>query len=598
MRAGIVRVVASVLLVCAMALPARAADEKQPGLDVREFTCPIGGKPFRQEVGYRTFPLVTFPDGSYPGDDKIDAQIPVCPDNGLVILPDYEKMAADNADRMPYRNYSPAELAQLPALIADPAYTALKSDGRHMQAYWLATKLGLPAVVRFELLKRATWAATDPALRTKLVERLVAEGPALIDASNLSPSAKRFSRYYVVNGLRELGRFADALALIATIESSGPPVAAPADPDAIFGPDSYADQMRAVIADKNADRFPVRLMPDKWANAICNGTSMRPPYGPQTAATKAGCARRAAESSAREAQSNATIKRSLALEKNPAALARACRSTMPDKRDEALSMACSSIDEADGDALARNGSKLAADCDVTPGDQQSGALESGCSAFDTAVTSALEMAMVDDDAAFAVLCPGGGLREVADRAFVVSMACSGADTARDSAAKERLLSDPFALDAKCANRKEDDAYDLLASACSLRADALEQAEVDRLAADPAAFAAQCGVFKARLARPASDDETGVAARCRNAQETRERNIQRAKDAAAGVECFPIIGKDRNCVRIGKGAPSAIEPSVFDEGSSLSIAAKARAGEIIAKAKADRTYPKRKPGDRL
>ena len=65
--------------------PAKPSGEK---FDVRHFTCPLGGKAFDQDVGYFAFPLVTLPDGSWLGDNMIDAQIPVCPDNGLVLLPD------------------------------------------------------------------------------------------------------------------------------------------------------------------------------------------------------------------------------------------------------------------------------------------------------------------------------------------------------------------------------------------------------------------------------------------------------------------------------------------------------------------------------
>ena len=53
----------------------------------------------------------------------------------------------------------------------------------------------------------------------------------MIQASDLPDQGKRRVSYYIVNALRELGRFDEALALIDSIERGGPPVPAPADPD-------------------------------------------------------------------------------------------------------------------------------------------------------------------------------------------------------------------------------------------------------------------------------------------------------------------------------------------------------------------------------
>jgi hypothetical protein len=597
----IVRMIASAALAMAASVAsAGGAQDTGSGRDVREFTCPVGGKTFRQDVAYLTFPLVTFPDGSYPGDELIDAQIPVCPDNGLVILPDYERMNAEKSDRMLYSDYSAAERALLPALIADPAYAALKADGRHAQAYWLAGKLGRSAFTRFDLLQRSTWAASDPVLRRRLVERLVAEGPALIDATTLSAPEKRFYRFYVVNGLRELGRFDEALSLIAAIEHDGPPVAAPSDPDAIFGPDSYAARMRAVIADKDNDRFPVRLMPDKWANTVCSDAAMRPPYGPRTAATEAGCKRRVVESDQREAQSAATMKRADELAKNPVALAQACAATMPDKRGDVLGLACFSVDDAAGKKMAQDGPALAAACEATADDAQSGALRAGCISYDIARSSALEQQLIDDDAAYGILCPGGGDVEVPDRASWLSLACSGADRGREEAARDRLLADPIALDAQCAKIPRSDQTGALFAACLERSSARDRADEDRLATDPAAFTARCGKFKRQLAKSVDMDDSDDLMRCRNAKEARERKIQKAKDDAAGLDCFEAIdGEARTCTpKQPASSPVVDATGIFDDASSLSVEARKRAAAVIVRAKADRTYPKRRPGDRL
>ena len=292
--AGRVTRTAIALILSLGACAASAAEPAEPySFDKRQFTCPVGGEVFEHDVGYSTFPLITFPDGSYPGDEDVDAEIPVCPGNGLMILPDFE--ASSQHGGMVYSDYSAAELARLPGLIADPAYRAAASEGRHVQAYWLASKLDRPPLLRFILLQRATWAAIDPALRRTLVERLAEQGPALIEASEMPESRKRSRMYLIVNALRELGRFEEALALIDRIEKDGPAVREPVDPDSMYGPDPYAPKMRAVIADKDLDRFPVALMSPKWLAALCAQDELRPPYGPLTERGKAECARREAE---------------------------------------------------------------------------------------------------------------------------------------------------------------------------------------------------------------------------------------------------------------------------------------------------------------
>ena len=86
LRAAIGLILAA-LLPPAAASPLAAQDDTQP-TDLREFTCPVGGARFTHNVGYSAFPLITLPDGSWLGDTQIGVQIPVCPDNGLVLLPD------------------------------------------------------------------------------------------------------------------------------------------------------------------------------------------------------------------------------------------------------------------------------------------------------------------------------------------------------------------------------------------------------------------------------------------------------------------------------------------------------------------------------
>jgi hypothetical protein len=599
---------------------AESVAEPQPdsgshSFDKREFTCPLGGARFEHDVGYFTYPLVTFPDGSYPGDEAVDAEIPACPGNGLLILPDFE--ASSQAQGMAYSDYSAGELARLPALIADPAYRAAAADGRHMQAYWLASKLGRPAALRFVLLQRSTWAAVDPALRRKLVERLVEEGPALIRSSGDPDSAKRMQLYLIVNGLRELGRFDEALALIDTIEREGPAVRAPVDPDNMYGPGEYGPQMRAAIAEKDMDRYPVGLMPPKWANSICSGEDHRPPYGPLSATTRAACARRQA---AAEAEQKA-VDESLVLREDPAALDRACAATPDSQRARALAMACESAayerDTAAGKVLARDGPRLAAACEATPQNEQKGALRSGCISYDIALGSAVEAILDEDDAAYAILCPGGGDAHVEDRAPGISQACHGAARSRNDRAVDLLLADPAALDARCSTTPDEQRQLPLAIACMRRGSDLQDAERDRLAADDSAFASKCGRFRQQLSKPRDHgveaDESDVVSLCRSVQDRRDdgrsetaADRTRSQDAADAGKDLRVFDVDEYPLPTAEaadepapGVDSEEDPDLgmFEETSSLSVEARVRAAEIVAKAKAEGTYPKPRPGDR-
>ena len=268
-------------------LAASAAASPPQTFDVRTFICPVGGKSFKQDVGYSAFPLITLPDGSWMGDHEIGAQVPVCPDNGLVLLPDLAA-SAKMSGRLAYSGYTPVERDRLPALIADAEYRALKTDGRYAQAAWLAEKLGLPGEVLFFTLQRATWATRDPMLRRKLVERFVDKAPVAIDAAEVPESTRRFWRAYVVNGLRELGRFAEASAMLDLLEASGPPVPGAPDPDSIFGPEAIGPALRRAIEQKDDGRYPAELLHRKILADICE-ERMPALFGATGAATKAAC---------------------------------------------------------------------------------------------------------------------------------------------------------------------------------------------------------------------------------------------------------------------------------------------------------------------
>ena len=266
-------------LASTLVLPVAAKPSKQ-GYDVREFVCPIGGKKFRQDVGYSSFPLITLPDGSWFGDTEIGTQVPVCPKSGLVLLPDRALSEVSGRGRILYSSYSAKERELLPSLIADPDYVMLSADGPYAQAWWLATRLNRPAVDRFFMLQRSTWATSDPAKRKRLVARFANEAPAIVDAFKAGESTKRSSMIYVVNALRELGRFGEAAALLDQLDRSGS--------DSEDGSGEYLYQLRLAIAQKDDGRFAAEMVPQPVFEDLCNGR-LAALYGPTLTATRTSC---------------------------------------------------------------------------------------------------------------------------------------------------------------------------------------------------------------------------------------------------------------------------------------------------------------------
>lgn len=563
-----------------------AAAQGDENLDKRSFTCPLGGKTFTQEVGYSAFPLITLPDGSWLGDPMMDVQIPICPDNGLVILPDYAAMEASDEQRMTYGDYSVAERARLPGLIADPAYLALKSDNRHAQAYWLATQLGRPASTRFHLLQRSTWATIDPMLRKRRVEQFAADGPALIDAMDETDAKLLGLRLYIVNGLRELGRFDEALTLLDAIESSFPGE----------GDDRYAEaaiaasQMRTTLAHRDDDRYPVDLLDDRMANDKCSATIQYPPYDQRTTKTREACKRRAAA-----ATKNEILNAALAdLRDDPARLDTLCGATAKEDQSEALSIACFEAqwnrDRMIGRDMAMHGAILAPQCEATPETDREGPLAHACVSYDVAIESQLAKLLTDDDEGYGVLCNGDGGQDIPERHRRISGACLSAQSYRHDRSIEAMLTDPAVIDARCTAVPEDSRSSDLADACNRRSRQKFTERLELLMADDTAYRRECARFgdKPRdlfaMDNPSEDEVACDLARYHRMAD---------KGDLAGWTAEAAIGDEV----IDLDDASAGDMDYFSDGSELSIAARDAATAIIARAKAENTYPRRPKGQR-
>lgn len=171
----------------------------EAGIPVTQrMTCPIGGGrfDFTTTASYSTWGAR--PDGKPFGSWDFPLELPECPANGLVV----------------YEQFSQAELERLRPLIASPEYQALRRSGdtSYYRAYWLMRRLDAPAPDTLWKLVQASWQAeSEPALRRRYLEELVAEAPRLGEPDNVTVLAVR-SR--VINALRELGRFEEAEAML------------------------------------------------------------------------------------------------------------------------------------------------------------------------------------------------------------------------------------------------------------------------------------------------------------------------------------------------------------------------------------------------
>ncbi|AXK72679.1 hypothetical protein DWG18_10605 [Lysobacter sp. TY2-98] len=539
----------------------------------KKFACPIGGQVFEQSINYPALALVQFPDGSWLGDHLIDAQLPECPKDGLVLIPDFETHT--DAGDLLYPAYTPEQVAKLATLVKTDEFRALRKRGRYERAEWIARQLDMPAYTRLQTLMRASWATVKPVDRKRLVARLAAEGPQLIAATTRPELEKLALRVRVANALRELGRFEEADAELAAIGTAIPEDADVTDRDLANDVASTIASMHEVVGFHDDDRFPVDLASSRWASQMCSGQDMPAPYGPMTANARAACKRREAHRQ-EAATTSATVDQLL---RDPKALDQRCAATPENEREPGLAQACRFQDMQRGkdegeELLMQHPAQVAAQCEPTAQrGEPNGPMWHACIGYRSYLESALRRLLVEDDAGYAIVCSNG--RQPPDRAAYASVACGGAEQDRITRGAARWMLDPTALDAACAATPMKDRDPALYMACSQRADDLKRLAAERLAADPAAYRAQCAAFDAR---GESRWDTGVTDenwQCDKARSIRERTQRQ--------EAPPP-------------ALAALRSGISSAESEVSKVAMDYAKKIVAKAKTENTYPRRKRGD--
>jgi hypothetical protein len=344
------------------------------GYGPTKFICPVGGEAFEQDVSVSYYPLESLPNGSALGGQFSDRGVPVCPGNGLVLAPAFD---GEEGSPEAFTPYTTDEIALLPALIASAEYKALKDESRYWRLYWLAGKLGRPAVQRFHLLLHVSWLGDTPEAHRRNVGYMAAEGDALI--AEFPPEYPRtLAKFYVANALRELGQFDEADVRLVSLlaeretelaekEKSEPSVNPHFETDKDRMGDGVTDlivRLRKAIADRNDDVAPISMMGDRSANSICGNIDNALP--PATDATRRGCAARKAERDGWDREYD----EQQALENDPAKLAELCTANPADRWQGALRQACYSAQrqreradrEVEAGRLLRNPKSLDAQC--------------------------------------------------------------------------------------------------------------------------------------------------------------------------------------------------------------------------------------------
>lgn len=253
----------SCVAVIAGSLAAATVDAGMPYQ--KTMTCPIGGEKFKHTftASYSTFG--NRPDGKPYGSWTFPIPIPVCPSNKLPI----------------YSEFSKEELASLGPLVASTEFKQIAvANTPYYNAAWLMQQMGeKPETVAWMIVKASWEADGNAAQKRRYQEDYVARIMALPKNDKLIDWL--FYQIRAVNGLRELGRFDEAVSLADKLAPDAQTALANAkskgnDPN---NPESEIDsaeylvtflaKMKGVAASRNPSSEPIALLPTREARYFC-----------------------------------------------------------------------------------------------------------------------------------------------------------------------------------------------------------------------------------------------------------------------------------------------------------------------------------------
>lgn len=239
-----------------------------------DMVCPIGGEKFKHTStgSYSTFGAR--PDGKPYGSWIFPMPIPVCPSN---LLPIYSK-------------FTPQEIAKLEPLVGSAEYRAMATANKpYFNAAWLMEKSGAkPEVVAWMIVK-ASWEADEqPQLKRAYQQSYVTRIMALPETGDATDWL--FYQVRAANGLRELSRFDEAAALIATLQPKAIALVAAAKAEPVKDNDkdrlesaeylvSFLEKLAETSIARNPSSEPIAMLDPRSAKSMCEqkGGSLNEP---------------------------------------------------------------------------------------------------------------------------------------------------------------------------------------------------------------------------------------------------------------------------------------------------------------------------------
>jgi hypothetical protein len=245
-----------ILLLSALAAAA-VPSASLAGIPVEEtMRCPIGDRTFSYMTTASYSTWGARPDGKPFGSWEFPLALPECPDNGLVV----------------YDQFEPGEIARLRPLVASSDYQALRTSGdtSYYRAYWLMRRMGAPIPNQLWVLVQASWQAeTDPPLRRRYLEELIARAPELGEPRDDVGLAMRAR---VINALRELGRFEEAEAMIRAT-----PLDIARDSAEVRPTEDWRGHYRRlgiIVARRDSSIEPIDMIPRREAERRCASANL------------------------------------------------------------------------------------------------------------------------------------------------------------------------------------------------------------------------------------------------------------------------------------------------------------------------------------